>query len=88
MDPRGQRGGGGQPVQAEDRVLDDRAEGLREGFGGDPGLGPPAFAFDDAGEDTVFLRADAPRVDACAVRYSAPDADGGVPRIAVRTDGC
>lgn len=46
------------------------------------------FAVQHVGEDTVFVRADAPRVEACAVRYSAPDADGGVPRIAVRTDGC
>lgn len=46
------------------------------------------FAVQHSGDDTLFVRADAPQVEACAVRYSAPEVDGGVPRIAARTDGC
>lgn len=46
------------------------------------------FAIRHDGDDTLFMRADAPQAQACAVRYRAPEVDGGVPRIAARTDGC
>jgi len=46
------------------------------------------FTVQHLGDDTVFMRSDAPEASACAVRYSAPEVDGGIPSIVTRTDGC
>lgn len=46
------------------------------------------FTVQHQGSDTVFTRADAPQASACAVRYSAPETDGAMPRIEARTEGC
>ncbi len=46
------------------------------------------FTVQHLGDDTLFMRADAPEATACAVRYSAPEVDGGIPNIVTRTDGC
>lgn len=38
--------------------------------------------------ETVFYLAQAPESMTCAVRYRAPQTDGGLPEVQARTDGC
>ncbi len=85
------------PTQAGQGVVvfSDQPIQLNRGYpaGGHPdGIGAAlqisGFDIQHVGEDTVFVRSDAPNADACLVRYSAPDVDGGMPRVAASTEGC
>lgn len=61
--------------------------------GGDPAgiqntLQLSGFNVVHTGDKTVFQKDGAPKVEACAVSYASPRADGGMPVISAETSGC